>query len=70
MNDILNAILSKFGGREGFNKALNRLDQECKRQNINPESSIREGLNNGSISQSAFSQAAAIADAATGRKQF
>ena len=66
----LNSIFSMFGGKDGFNNAVNKLGQECQQRQIDPETQVRTMLNNGTISQDAFSQAAAIADAIIGKKQF
>lgn len=66
----INQIIGLFGGMNGFTNAYNNLGKQCQNNGIDPESKVREMLNNGQTSQLAFNRAAAIADMITGKKQF
>lgn len=67
------SIYDMFGGIQNFNNQFNAFQQNMQNQGIKDpgsyaEQQIREGLQNGSISQEKFNQAAMIANMIMGRK--
>ena len=67
--NILNSILSRFGGQQNFQNQLNSYSQQCQQQGINPEQSVQQLVNSGCMTQDTFNKYAQIANMLTGRNK-